>query len=528
MTSTIPELLADLAAARSDRPAVIQGDRSLTGAELAVAAAGRTAVLRRYGVGPGDRVAVFERNSIEALEWILGVAGAGAVAVVVHESLRPAQVEHIVRHSGAAAIVAGRRRRSGPAGTDLGPAVPIDLHERDDPADGTAGGPAGGPVADPGPIGGDLAALIYTSGSTGLPKGVMVTHANVVAGARIVARYLGLTPDDRTLSVLPWSFDAGLNQVFATFAAGATLVIAGSRFGPEICRALRTHRITGMAGVPPLWEIVVNRPSPFLALELPDLRYITNTGGALRQSTLRAIRQAHPATDVFLMYGLTEAFRSTYLPPALVDTNPTSMGRPIPDTEILVLDEQGRPCGPDEVGELVHRGPTVAAGYWRDPEATARVFRPHPFAPPGARPEWVVHSGDQVRRDRHGLLHFVGRRDEQFKSQGFRVGPTEVEAGVLSSDLVAETVVFAEPAAEGDPVVVAAVVPRDEQTFRLADLVRHCRDALPTHQWPHRFAVLDALPRTSSGKLDRAAARELCPPEVRQDAVLVAEAGHVR
>jgi amino acid adenylation domain-containing protein len=516
MISTIPELLAGLAATGPDAEAVVQGDRALTRAELATAAASRTAALRRHGIGPGDRVAVLERNSIEALEWILGAAGAGAVVVVVHESLRAAQVGHIVRHSGAGALVAGRRLRSGLADADLGTAVPIDLHERGDPA--------GGAVADPGPIGGDLAALIYTSGSTGLPKGVMVTHANVVAGARIVARYLGLTAADRTLSVLPWSFDAGLNQVFATFAAGGTLVIAGSRFSPELCRSLRAHRITGMAGVPPLWEMMAASPSPFLALDLPDLRYVTNTGGAMRQSTLRAIRQAHPATEVFLMYGLTEAFRSTYLPPALVDTHPTSMGRAIPDTEILVLDDQGRPCGPDEVGELVHRGPTVAAGYWRDAEATARVFRPHPFAPPGARPEWVVHSGDQVRRDRHGLLHFVGRRDEQFKSQGFRVSPTEVEAGVLSSDLVAETVVFAEAAAEGDPTVVAAVVPRDEQTFDLAGLVRHCRDVLPTHQWPDRYAVLAALPRTSSGKLDRATVRDLCPPEVLRPA----EAGHAR
>ena len=497
---TLPDLLAERAVSHRTAIAVEQGEHvALTYGELSGRVAATAATLRDRGVVAGDRVAIFERNSVTALGWFLGAGQIGAVAVVVNDSLKPYQVEHIVRHSGAKLLVAGRRMRAQLDGVDLD--CPLL-----DAQDVTAGS-----SAEPGvrPIGRDLAALIYTSGSTGLPKGVMVTHANLVAGAQIVARYLGLTSADRTLSVLPWSFDAGLNQVLATFVAGGTLVVAGSTFAPEICRALQRHRITGLAGIPPLWELVVNRPSPFLDLDLPDLRYIPNTGGVLRRATLRRIREAHPDTAVFLMYGLTEAFRSSYLPPDLVDTFPDSMGRAIPDTEILILDEAGRPCGRGEVGELVHRGPTVAAGYWRDPEATARVFRPAPFIPPGGITEHVVHSGDYVRRDERDLLYFVGRRDEQFKSRGFRVSPTEVEAGLLASDLVAGAVVFAEDRSTGgDPEIVAAVVPRDPADIEVDDLVAHCRATMPTYQWPTRFALLTDLPRTTSGKIDRAGVKD--------------------
>ncbi|MFD9595316.1 AMP-binding protein [Kitasatospora sp. NPDC059973] len=496
---TLPDLLAVRARTHGARPAVSQHGDVLSYRELLALAEGSAEALAANAVGPGDRVAILLPNSAQCLGWFFGALRLGAVAVVVNDSLKPPQIEHIVRHSGATVVVTDRRHRPlvGEHGVPVLDAVSATPH-------GGTGGAAGAPAT--GPISADLAALIYTSGSTGRPKGVMVTHANLVAGARIVATYLRLTEADRTLSLLPWSFDAGLNQVLATFWAGATLVIGGTVFAPRVCRELATERITGLAGVPPLWESLVNRPSPFLGLDLPELRYITNTGGALRADTLARIRKAHPGTDVYLMYGLTEAFRSTYLPPELVDSRPGSMGRAIPDTEILVLDEDGRPCAPGQVGELVHRGPTVAAGYWRDPAATARVFRPSPFAPQGAAAERVVYSGDYVRRDEEGFLSYHGRRDEQFKSRGFRVNPTEIEAGLLASGLLSEAVVFADPAGstDADPVVVAAVVPTDPAGFSLDLLEEHIAAQLPVYQRPGRLQVLPTLPRTSSGKADRA------------------------
>ena len=242
-----------------------------------------------------------------------------------------------------------------------------------------------------------------------------------------------------------------------------------------------------------------------MSIDLPKLRYITNTGGTLQQATVDRIRRAHPHTDVYLMYGLTEAFRSTYLPPELLDTHPGSMGKAIPDTQILVLNEAGLPTAAGETGELVHRGPTVAAGYWQDPDATARVFRPYPFSPPGAVAEYVVYSGDYVWRDDEGYLHYVGRRDEQFKSCGFRVNPAEIEMGLLGSGLLTQAMVFAEPTQDGDPEIIAAVVPAEPASFEVEYLKAYCRQELPAHQWPVQYRVLYEFPRTSSGKVDRAA-----------------------
>ncbi|MBZ6093502.1 AMP-binding protein [Streptomyces olivaceus] len=495
--STVVDLLAERAEAHPDAAAVESGEEVIGYAELHHRAVACAHTLKASGVHKGDRVALLQRNSVEALAWFFGVLQTGAVAVVVHESLKAHQVGHILRHSGAQVLVTGARQRRQLVREFEGVRMV-------DAAEVPAGQPPTGPSPWPPLLGSDLAALIYTSGSTGLPKGIMVTHTNLVAGARIVARYLRLTPADRTLAVLPWCFDAGLNQVLATFWAAGTLVIAGSVYAPDICRTLVTHRVTGMAGVPPLWELMVGRPSPFLTLDLPELRYLTNTGGVLRPGTLERIRQAHPRTDVYLMYGLTEAFRSTYLPPAALDERPGSIGRAVPETEVLVLDEAGRPCAPGEVGELVHRGPTVAAGYWHDAEATARTFRPYPFASEGAWPEFVVFSGDYVRSDDDGYLYYVGRRDEQFKSRGFRISPTEVESAISASGLVTQVVVCGENNDEGDTDVVAAVVPTDPGAFTTEALAAYCRTTMPGHHLPARFVVLRDFPLTSSGKVDRA------------------------
>ncbi|XTZ13736.1 AMP-binding protein [Micromonospora echinospora] len=497
---TLVDLLEQRATDSGTEIAISSPGETLTYRDVAALAAGRAAVLHDLGVRRGDRVALLLPNCADAVSWFFGALGLGAVAVFVNDSLRQRQVSHIVRHSGATVAVTNRRLRPLLDGSDLDDRHIVDVTVA-----------AAGRSVPPAPVvSRDLAALIYTSGSTGQPKGVMVTHGNLVAGARIVAAYLGLTAADRTLSVLPWSFDAGLNQVLATFWAGGRLVIAGSTYPPDVCRTLAAAGATGMAGVPPLWELLVNgRPGGLLRATLPELRYITNTGGPLRRETLGRIRQAHPHLDVYLMYGLTEAFRSTYLPPELVDDRAGSIGRAIPDTEILVVSPSGQPVPPGETGELVHRGPTVAAGYWRDPEATARVFRAHPHAPPGAVTEYVVYSGDYVRQDPEGFLYHVGRRDEQFKCRGFRVNPGEIEAALLDSGLVAEVVVYPTPGANGDAEIVAAVVTDHDARRQLSRLQQYCRDALPAHQQPHRFAPLPAFPRTSSGKIDRRSVQAL-------------------
>jgi acyl-CoA ligase (AMP-forming) (exosortase A-associated) len=355
----------------------------------------------------------------------------------------------------------------------------------------------------------DLAAIMYTSGSTGKPKGVMLTHGQIMAGSSIVSTYLEISQTDRILSVLPFSFDAGLNQLMTAFQQGGTLVLTTFVFAKEIVTVLLKERITGLAGVPTLWSLLAQSSSTLQKQEFPDLRYITNTGGRMPQSVLKVLRGALPTTKIFLMYGLTEAFRSTYLPPEELDRRPTSMGKAIPNTEILVVNDQGQPCKPGEVGELVHRGPTVSLGYWGQPEATARVLRPHPFLPPelGSH-ERVCYSGDLVKMDEDGFLYFIGRRDTMIKSSGFRISPTEIEEVLFQSGMVRQAAVIGLPDEVLGQSVKAIVVSRDGADMDTKLLLGFCAEKLPRHMVPKVVEVLEELPKTSSGKVDYPALRQ--------------------
>lgn len=355
----------------------------------------------------------------------------------------------------------------------------------------------------------DLAAILYTSGSSGKPKGVMLNHAQIIAGSSIVASYLEITHTDRILAILPFSFDAGLNQLMTAFQQGGTLVLMTFIFAREIIQTLLTERITGLAGVPSLWSLLAQSNSTLQRYAFPNLRYIANTGGRMPQSVLRVLRQALPATKIFLMYGLTEAFRSTYLPPEELDRRPTSIGKAIPNTEILVINERGQLCQPGEAGELVHRGPTVGMGYWAQPDLTARVFRPHPFLRPELGDgERVCYSGDLVRMDEEGFLYFIGRRDNMIKSAGFRISPTEVEEVLFQSRKLREAAVIGIPDEVLGQAVKALVVPADGEAVSPEDLIAFCAETLPRYMVPKSVEILDSLPKTPSGKIDYPALRD--------------------
>jgi acyl-CoA ligase (AMP-forming) (exosortase A-associated) len=355
----------------------------------------------------------------------------------------------------------------------------------------------------------DLAAILYTSGSTGKPKGVMLSHANVVAGSRIVSTYLGITNAERILAVLPFSFDAGMNQLMTAFEKGGTLILINFTFAREIVQALLKERVTGLAGVPTLWSLLAQPASSLNKQPLPDLRYITNTGGAMPQSVLKILRQSLPSTEIFLMYGLTEAFRSTFLPPAELDRRPTSMGKAIPDTEILVLNENGQLCKPGEPGELVHRGPTVSLGYWNRPEETARALRPNPLLPQEmGHCEKVCYSGDVVKMDEDGFLYFIGRRDTMIKSSGVRISPTEVEEVLFQTGKLRGAAVIGLPDDILGQVIKAFVVPRDGEPLDTEAVLAHCAEKMPRYMVPKFLEVLTELPKTSSGKVDYPALRK--------------------
>jgi len=488
-------MLWNAADASGEQCAIVERDAETSYEMLRRRAARFAAELQDLGAAPGDRVAIFLERGPDAAAVFFGATACGAVAINVNETLRPRQIEHILSHSGAKILVSSAEML-GRQGRRLDTSATIV----------TAGDVAGDREYAPVPrVGPDIAQIIYTSGSTGLPKGVTLTHANLWSGPRSVIEYVGITERDRIASLLPFSFDYGFNQLLCAVGARARLVVERSTLPPQIVASLRAAGVTVLPCVPPLWLQLLNTPH-FRSEPIATLRAMTNTGGRIPVEGVRQLRAANPQADLFLMYGLTEAFRATFLPPSLVDRHPDSIGRAIPGCEILVLREDLTACGPNEAGELVQRGPTVGAGYWNDPEATARVYRPNPLRPAGAPDsERVVFSGDLVKRDENGLLFYVGRRDQLIKSLGFRVSPDEITDVIFASGQVVEAVVGTEPDdRRGESIVAYVVLKPDGSLERVRDW---CRLELPRYLQPARVEARTELPRTSSGKFDVRAAQ---------------------
>ena len=348
----------------------------------------------------------------------------------------------------------------------------------------------------------DMAAILYTSGSTGRPKGVVLSHKNMVVGAKSVAGYLNNTAEDKLLAVLPFSFDYGFSQLSTAFYTGASIILMDYLLPRDVIAAIARDGITGLAGVPPLWNQLAQLEWPSDATQ--SLRYMTNSGGALSKITLGRLRTALPSSQFYLMYGLTEAFRSTYLPPEELDKRPDSIGKAIPDAEVIVARDDGTPCAPGEPGELIHKGPLVANGYWNAPAETAERFKPAPGENhASASQEIAVWSGDTVKRDEDGYLYFVGRRDDMIKTSGYRVSPTEIEEVIYSSELVSEVVALgiSHPAL-GQGILVIAT-PDKNGKINAEEIINHCKKELPNFMVPLAIEKCDALPRTPNGKIDR-------------------------
>jgi len=518
MDFLIHQMLQASARRLPEKEALVHGSQRLTYAQVARRVAGLATGLRQAGLQSTDRVGIYLEPSVPQVVSIFGVSQASGAYVPINHQLFPEQVGHIMKDCSMTALITTRARLAALAPllaevpslkflvvvADGEPAAAsLPAHDFDQIC-------ALEPPAkwrEPS-ISKDLAAILYTSGSTGKPKGVMLSHANVMAGATIVSTYLEITERERILAILPFSFDAGMNQLTTAFQQGATLVLMTFTFAREIVQMLLKERITGLAGVPTLWNLLAQPNSTLSKQLLPDLRYITNTGGAMPQTTLAALRKALPTTKVVLMYGLTEAFRSTYLPPSELDQRPTSMGKAIPDTEILVLNEEGKPCKPGEVGELVHRGPTVSMGYWGRPEDTARALRPNPLLPPELGDcERVCYSGDLVKVDEDGFLYYVGRRDTMIKSSGFRISPTEVEEVLYKSDRVRGAAVIGIPDEVLGQSIKAFVVLSNGNRLDTEALLAYCAEHMPRYMVPKVVEVLDEMPKTSSGKVDYPALR---------------------
>jgi amino acid adenylation domain-containing protein len=511
----VEQFLRDSAFRTPDKLALVTDTRRLTYAELDAASDRLAAALAQGGIERGARVAIFMDNCWEAVVAIFAVLKAGAVFSPLNPSTKAEKLAYVLNNCRAAGLITQTRhigvsaeaaaevpslRLSVVAGRADKPCLPGQISFDD----AQRCEPSCGPCA-PG-IALDLAMLVYTSGSTGFPKGVMMTHANVVAAATSITTYLENTDGDVILSVLPISFDYGLYQVLMAVKSGATLVLEKSFAFPQVVlQKLAAEKATGFPLVPTMAAILLQmkdlKPGAFA-----HLRYITNTAAALPPAHIKRLQELFPHTRIYSMYGVTECKRCTYLPPAELARRPGSVGIAIPGTEATVVDDKGRPVPPGEVGELVIRGPHVMKGYWENPEATARALRPGPYPW-----EQVLHTGDLFRADKEGFLFFVARKDDIIKTRGEKVSPKEIENVLYALPGVHEAAVIGMP----DPILgaaIKAVIVASDLTLSEQDVIRHCARHLEDFMVPKLVEFRDALPKTDSGKISRRLVAEILEP----------------
>jgi acyl-CoA ligase (AMP-forming) (exosortase A-associated) len=509
------ELVSRTAARAPEAPALTAGANTMSYGELDAAVAAFASGLMASGLQRAERVGIYLEKRFETVVASFGACAAGATFVPTNPLLKADQVGFIMRDCDVSVLVTSPERLN-----LLLPVLPscaalrhVVLTDVADVAPPLPPGVVAVPwlellAASPQPghrvIDIDMAAILYTSGSTGRPKGVVLAHRNMVAGAKSVASYLENHAGDTLLAALPLSFDAGFSQLTTAFHSGARVVLLNYLMPRDVLRALEREKVTGLTAVPPLYIQLA-------ALEWPasvdqTLRYFANTGGRMPREVLGRLRERVPAARPFLMYGLTEAFRSTYLPPDEIDRRPDSIGKAIPNAEILVLREDGSECDVDEPGELVHRGALVGMGYWNDAEKTAERYRLLPGRPAGLQlPEYAVFSGDTVRRDAQGFLYFIGRRDEMIKTSGYRVSPTEVEEILYATGLVGECAAFgAEHEVLGQAIRIIVTAPDGSAAVELDKLLAQCRQRMPAYMVPAGVdAMPGPLPRNPNGKIDR-------------------------
>jgi amino acid adenylation domain-containing protein len=505
----VQDILHNSVVRRPDKVALVCDGQRLTYAELDAMADRLANAMIEHGVKRGDRVAVYLNNSVEAVVGIFAILKAGAVFVVVNRTTKRDKLTYILNNCRATALLTDVRGGHGLTDTVMAdtPSVKFSVlcgkraaeiaarYERwldFDTIQVTY--PARRPPQVN--IDLDLACLIYTSGSTGEPKGVMSDHSNVVFAASSVIEYLQNVENDVVINVLPFSFDYGLYQLLMVFKFGGTLVLERSFAYPAaILKRMEQEQVTGFPGVPTIFAILLQMDlSPY---DLSSLRYLTNTAAALPPSHIKELQQKFSWATLYSMYGLTETKRTLYLPPDQLNRRPGSVGIAIPGTDVWLEDDEGNRLGPDEIGELVARGRHVMRGYWENPEASAKRFRPGPL--PGER---VCHTGDLCRMDKEGYMYFVGRKDDIIKSRGEKVAPKEVENVLYGLKGVVEAAVIGLP----DPILgeaIKAFVVLDGTKLTEADVLAHCRANLEDYMLPRYVEFRDELPKTTSGKIKK-------------------------
>jgi acyl-CoA ligase (AMP-forming) (exosortase A-associated) len=519
--TSLHHLLQHRAASHPQARALTYKNTTLSYAELWRQVCSVAAKLASLGLEREQRVAVFLEKRIETVAAIFGTSAAGGTFVPINPLLRPQQIAHILADCEARVFITSSERLEllGDVLTAcpsvehilLVDARPETASRKTDaaihrwPQSSESGDPASIRNA---AIDLDMAAILYTSGSTGKPKGVVLSHRNLIVGAESVSQYLVNTANDVILAALPLSFDAGFSQLTTAFSVGAHVVLMNYLLPGDVVQLCARHGVTGLTCVPPLWIQIAEQAWPAEAAR--TVRYFANTGGKMPKPILDKLRAHFPQAKPYLMYGLTEAFRSTYLDPAEIDRRPGSIGKAIPNAEILVVRPDGTRCDPGEEGELVHRGALVAMGYWNDPERTAARFRPAPGRDASWRtPEIAVWSGDAVVTDEDGFLYFVGRKDEMIKTSGYRISPTEIEDEAYATGLVRDAVALGvEDGNLGQRILLVASPAGANGADHTTAIIAAMKRRLPLYMVPSAVVIRDEIPRSPNGKFDRAMLRK--------------------
>ncbi len=515
MPTLLHQLFLNTVETNPDAPALIHKKQQWNYNQFHQLVVEQAHALAGLNLKPQQRVAIFLPKQIETVTSFFATTLAGGVFVPVNPVLKAPQVIHILQDCNVQTLITSKSRLQGlaeylPDCPDLHSIILVEDNVPSELSLETAQviswpeylSHANQTEKLPVIIDADMAAILYTSGSTGKPKGVVLSHQNIVLGAKSVAEYLKITNNDRLLAVLPFSFDYGLNQLTSSLLRGACCVLLDYLLPRDVIKALVNQNITGLAAVPPLWAQLAQLEWPESINE--HLRYMTNSGGKMPLTILEKIRQNASNAEFFLMYGLTEAFRSTFLPPDQMEKRPNSMGKAIPNAEIMVVREDGSPCAPHEPGELVHRGSLVALGYWNDLEKTAERFKPAPGQLQGLPiPEIAVWSGDTVTVDEEGYFYFVGRKDDMIKTSGYRVSQTEIEEVIYASGLVKEVVALGIEHETLGQAILLVVSAESESDFDSQELINLCKNKLPNYMVPARIEILSSLPKNPNGKIDR-------------------------
>lgn len=454
--------------------------------------------LRKKGLRKGDRVAIYLPNSFSFIVSYFACSKNGIICVPLNWINNPLNISSILKDSGCSAIISYRNKLQeivldnvlidnvliDNIFADIYIALFSSIKEISENKE---------------TLFEDVNLLLYTSGSTGQAKGVILTHFNIYIGAKIVTEYLKMSEEDTVLALLPFSFDYGLNQIINTFLVSGTLVIKYPYLIYEIPRIIRDEKITGIAGIPTIWINLLNQRN-IKKYNYDSLRYITNSGEAIPERYLSALEETFSNTEIYLMYGLTECFRCTYLEPQMFQAKKGSIGKAIPGCEIMIINEEGEKCQANEIGELFFRGPTVAKGYWGI--ADNSVYIENPFN--SYYKETIVRSGDLVYQDQDGYFYFVGRKDKMIKKHGYRTNGFQIANEILNNcSFVKACCVLGMKDIEGQRIVAFIELnDGEDKKIREDDILDYSKKRLPMFMRIDNVIIMNVIPKLNSNKYD--------------------------